>query len=92
MHDAEPHEFNPLPERAASTRSVPSWSPERLEGLGLTTDLMTAADLLGIKRTKAYTLARTGRFPVPTVRIGRNYRVAVASIVELFGLDKAPRA
>ncbi|MCR6488322.1 helix-turn-helix domain-containing protein [Amycolatopsis sp. OK19-0408] len=52
---------------------------------------MTAADLLGIKRTKAYTLARNGAFPVPTVRIGRSYRVAVASIVELFGLGREPR-
>jgi hypothetical protein len=32
--------------------------------LGLTTDLPTAAAVLGIGRTLAFDLARTGRFPV----------------------------
>ncbi len=52
---------------------------------------MTAARMLGIGRTTAYKLARAGNFPVPAVRVGRGYRIAVAPLVELVGLDKEPR-
>ncbi|WP_410658320.1 helix-turn-helix domain-containing protein [Amycolatopsis sp. lyj-112] len=70
----------------------PAWSRERLRGLGVTTTLMTAASLLGIGRTTAYRLARQGDFPVPAIRAGRNYRVPVARLVELLGLDEEPRS
>lgn len=72
--------------------SSPAWARERLADLGVTTDLMTAARMLGIGRTTAYKLARTGTFPVPAVRVGRSYRIAVAPLVELLGLDKEPHA
>jgi excisionase family DNA binding protein len=51
---------------------------------------MTAARMLGIGRTTAYKLARTGTFPVPAVRVGRSYRIPVARVIELLGLDKEP--
>ncbi|WP_020663079.1 helix-turn-helix domain-containing protein [Amycolatopsis benzoatilytica] len=72
--------------------SSPAWSRERLGDLGVTTDLMTAARMLGIGRTTAYKLARAGTLPVPAVRVGRSYRIAVAPLIELLGLDKEPRA
>ncbi|WP_306856062.1 helix-turn-helix domain-containing protein [Amycolatopsis roodepoortensis] len=53
---------------------------------------MTAASMLGIGRTTAYRLARKGDFPVPAIRAGRNYRVPVARLVELLGLDEEPRS
>ncbi|QWF81059.1 helix-turn-helix domain-containing protein [Amycolatopsis sp. CA-230715] len=91
MHDLD----RPHPDATDSTAgaaSSPAWSRERLAELGVTTDLMTAARILGIGRTTAYTLARTGTFPVPAVRVGRSYRIAVAPLVELLGLDKEPHA
>lgn len=70
--------------------SPPPWSRERVCALGVTTDLLTAAAILRVKRTKAYRLAKTGTFPVPVVRIGRTYVVAVAHLVDLLGLDTRP--
>ncbi|MFE0025105.1 helix-turn-helix domain-containing protein [Amycolatopsis sp. NPDC059021] len=49
---------------------------------------MTAAKVLRIGRTKAYKLARTGKFPVPVVRIGRTYTVAVAHLADLLQLGE----
>lgn len=58
--------------------------------LGAVTDLLTAARVLGIGRTKAYQLARSGTFPVPVVRVGDRYRVPTAPLLRLLGLDAAP--
>lgn len=56
-------------------------------------DLMTAAAVIGIGRTRAYALARTGEFPVRLLRIGSTYRVPVAELLTLLGItDDAPPA
>jgi excisionase family DNA binding protein len=80
------------PDSTTTSASSPAWSRERLGELGVTTDLMTVARMLGIGRTTAYKLARAGMFPVSAVRIGRSYRIAVAPLIELLGLDKEPHA
>lgn len=64
-----------------------AWSEQDIRGLGASTDLVTAASILGIGRTTAHTLARAGRFPVPVIRVGRRYRVPVAPILRLLALD-----
>lgn len=46
-----------------------------------TVDLMTAARVLGIGRTKAYELARADEFPVRVVRIGGLYRISTADLL-----------
>ncbi|MFD8493879.1 hypothetical protein [Amycolatopsis sp. NPDC059657] len=74
------------PARADS--SPPPWSCASLLALGVTTDLLTAARILCVGRTKAYQLAKSGDFPVPATRIGRRYVVAVAHIAELLGLEE----
>ncbi len=51
-----------------------------------TVDLLTAARALGLGRTKAYDLARHGRFPCRVIRIGDIYRVPTAGLLELLGL------
>jgi hypothetical protein len=58
-----------------------------LHELGVSTDLLTAATILRIGRTKAYRLARAGEFPVPDLMIGRTYTV-VAHLVDLLGLEQ----
>lgn len=75
------------PPATARTRTA-----EQLRRLGVTTDLMTAAKILGIGRTTAYTSARKGTFPVPLMRTGRRYRVVVARLIEFLGLDEEPRS
>ncbi len=91
MHDLD-RRSSATPDSAITAAPSPAWSRERLAALGVTTDLMTAAHMLGIGRTTAYRLARNGTLPVQAVRVGRNYRIAVAPLIELLGLDKEPRA
>jgi hypothetical protein len=58
-----------------------------IAGLPVTVDLLTAARALGIGRTTAYTLARTGEFPCPVLRVGGSYRVPTVGVLRLLGLD-----
>jgi Helix-turn-helix domain len=51
-----------------------------------TVDLATAARALGLGRTKAYELARTGQFPCRVIRIGETYRIPTAGLLELLGV------
>jgi len=53
-------------------------------------DLLTAAAVLRIGRTKAYELTRRGEFPVKVIRIGGSWRVPVAGLLDL--LDISPDA
>jgi len=57
-----------------------------LHNLPVTIDLMTAARALGIGRTKAYELARTGEFPCRIIRVGDLYRVVTADLIRLLGV------
>jgi hypothetical protein len=50
------------------------------------TDLVTAGRALGIGRTRAYELARTGQFPCPVIRAGSTWRVPVAGLLAVPGL------
>jgi predicted GIY-YIG superfamily endonuclease len=48
----------------------------------VTVDLPAAARALGLGRSAAYELARTGEFPCPVMRIGQRYRVSVPVLVQ----------
>ncbi|MGB6163366.1 MAG: DNA-binding protein [Pseudonocardiaceae bacterium] len=74
----------PVPTRVSRSRT---WSSGEIRALGATTDLLTAASVLRIGRTKAYHLARAGEFPVPVLRTGRRYLVAVAHLLRVLGMD-----
>lgn len=50
-------------------------------------DVVTAAEVLGIGRTVAYELVRTGRFPTPVLRVGRQIKIPTAFLLELLGLS-----
>jgi len=63
------------------------WSVDRVRALGVTTDLVTAGAVLGVGRTTAYMLARTGRFPVPVMKAGARYLVGVAHLLHAIGVD-----
>src|SRR5690242_4135256 len=72
-------------DRRRSRRCVPvtrrqPWSVEQVRALGATTDIVTAGAVLGIGRTTAYRLARLGAFPVPLLKVGSRYVVAVAHL------------
>ena len=59
-----------------------------------TVDLMTAAAALGLGRTRAYELARSGQFPCRVIRIGDTYRIPTPGLLELLGVlaDERPAA
>jgi hypothetical protein len=63
------------------------WTIEAVRRLGMTTDVETAAAILGIGRTKAYELAKTGHFPVKVLRVGRRYLVPVPAILHVLDLE-----
>ncbi|MDE3724498.1 MULTISPECIES: MerR family transcriptional regulator [Nocardiopsis] len=58
---------------------------DELRQLPPTIDLMTAASILGIGRTKAYEPARCDDFPCRVVRIGGLYRVPTADLLRVIG-------
>jgi excisionase family DNA binding protein len=59
--------------------------PNQLHNLPPVLDLLTAASLLGVGRTTAYELVRTGQWPTPVVRLGRIIRIPTAPLMELLG-------
>ncbi len=68
------------------TTAQTRWTVEDVRALGLTTDIETAGLILGIGRSRAYTLAKSGEFPVPLIRVGRSYIVPVPAILHLLGI------
>ena len=65
---------------------APALTRDELDRLPPVVDLAMAARALGIGRTKAYELARTGEFPCRVLRLGNTYRVPTAFLRELLGL------
>jgi hypothetical protein len=63
-----------------------TWTEEDIRQLGLTTDVETAAQILGIGRTLAYDLAKRGEFPVTLIRVGSRYVVPTNALLRLLGL------
>lgn len=51
----------------------------------LVVGLIEAGRMLGMGRTTAYRLARTGRFPCPVLRIGGRYAVPLPGLRALLG-------
>lgn len=66
------------------------WTEERIRALGAITDLPTAASIFGLSRTAAYDLVKQDEFPVPVIRVGARYRVAVAAILAVLHLAPDP--
>jgi predicted DNA-binding transcriptional regulator AlpA len=54
--------------------------------LPVVVDLPTASRLLGIGRTSAYELVRTGQWPTPVIRVGRLIRVPTAPLLAALGV------
>jgi hypothetical protein len=69
-------------------KTMKIWTEEEIRQLGATTDLVTAGQILGIGRTKSYSLARRNAFPVPVLRTGHRYTVPVRHILTLLGIGK----
>lgn len=62
---------------------------EELLELPAVVDMPTAAEVLGVGRSCAYELVRTGDWPTPVLRLGRLIRVPTAPLLELLGIESA---
>lgn len=60
---------------------------EELLGLPVLVDLLTAATVLGVGRTAAYQMVRTGRWPTPVIRLGNRIRIPTAALHTLINLS-----
>lgn len=69
-----------------TTRARQTWTLAGVRGLGATTDLLTAGQILGLSRNTTYRLARAGAFPVPVMKAGARYRVPVAGLLAVLHL------
>ena len=66
---------------------------DEVRALPAVIDLSTAARALGLGRSAAYELVRTGGWPTPVLRLGRLIKVPSRPLVELLGLsDPVPTA
>jgi excisionase family DNA binding protein len=82
-HRATPQTATPEPE-------TPGWTAADIRALGLHVDVGTAAAIFGISRTTAYELIDRGEFPIPVLRLGTRYRIAVPAILTALGLPAEP--
>lgn len=57
-----------------------------VRSLPVVVDLPTAARVLGIGRTCAYELVRSGQWPTPVIRLGRLIRVPTAALLATVGV------
>ncbi len=62
-----------------------------LDALGVSTDLITAANALGISKSTAYASARAGTFPCRVIRVGSRYVVPTAELRAVLGLATTPQ-
>jgi hypothetical protein len=67
-----------------------TWTPLAVRALGVRTDLPTAASVLGISRSTAYDLVRTGEFPIPVLRFGTRIIVPVAGLLTALSVGGDP--
>lgn len=67
---------------------------EELNALPVAFDLLVASRAYGLGRTKAYELAKQGKFPCRVLKIGNAYRVTRADLLRSLGIDQtnAPAA
>lgn len=66
----------------------PEWTAERVRALGLTTDLVTAFNIVfGLGKDSAWRAYHADRLPFPTLKCGRRVRVPVASLLTLLGVN-----
>lgn len=68
----------------------PGLTLAQIQQLPAVVDLVTAGRALGLGRTKAYRLAREGRFPCRILRVGKSYLVPTAALLALL-TPSAPR-
>lgn len=78
------------PATAASAGRNKQWTAQEVRALGVTTDLQTAAEILGLRPLSGYGIYARRAFPVPVIRVGSRLRVPVAAILDLLCVHRWP--
>jgi len=65
-------------------------SVEQVRALPASVTLVDAGRALGVGRTLAHELARSGKWPTPLLRLGTRYRVRRADLLDLLGIEDGP--
>ena len=60
---------------------------DELSTLPALLDVPTAGNVLGVGRSLAYQLIRTGAWPTPVLHIGRLIKIPTAPLLRLLGAD-----
>ena len=60
---------------------------DELLALPVSVDLTTAGRAFGLGRTRAYELARSGKFPCRVIPVGRKFRVPRSALLEALGIE-----
>ncbi len=70
----------------ASRRHDGPWTEAQVRALGVTTDLVTGGSIVGLSRGTTYRLNAERALPFRVLRLGSQYRVPVADLLEVLGL------
>jgi len=70
--------------------AVKGYSREEILALDAIVDIPTAGKCFKLGKSTAYELARSGKFPVPVLLLGKTFRVTRASILAYLGIEDAP--
>jgi len=65
---------------------VSAFTRQDLQALPAVLDVPTGARVLGVGLTTARDLVRTGRWPSPVLRVGRQYRIPTAPLLAALGI------
>lgn len=67
-------------------------TPEELHRLPAVLDVPTAACVLGVGRSAAYTMVKSGTWPTPVLRLGRRIRIPSAPLLSLLAVGPVREA
>lgn len=62
---------------------------DEISRLPAVVDISTAARVLGVGRSAAYELVRSGAWPTPVIRLGKSIRIPTAPLLDLVGVRTA---
>jgi predicted DNA-binding transcriptional regulator AlpA len=68
-------------------RTTRAMTRAELLALPAALDLVTAGQVLGLGRSKAYEMAQNGQWPTRLLRLGNAYRVPTAELLALLGIE-----
>jgi hypothetical protein len=78
------------PVSVATTTKNKVWTLDAVQQLGMTCDVPTAGEILGISRSLSYRMIQDGTFPVRALRLCRSVRVSVPDLLTYLGAPLAP--